>query len=71
MSGTWKRVLWLFLRETATLFTFIALFIGQKQTSFVSSLNFIRLLRVVITQLPFTDGVITTRSNRMKFRLAL
>ena len=30
-----------------------------------NSLNFIRLLRVVF----FTEGVITTRSNRMKFRL--
>ena len=32
------------------------------------SLNFIRLLRVVITP-SVTEGVITTRSNRMKFRL--
>ena len=30
----------------------------------LSSLNFIRLLRV-------TEGVITTRSNRMKFRVQL
>ena len=32
------------------------------------SLNFIRLLRFVITP-SVTEGVITTRSNRMKFRL--
>ena len=32
----------------------------------VISLKFIRLLRVVFS----TEGVITTRSNRMKFRLA-
>ena len=32
------------------------------------SLNFIRLLRVVITP-SVTEGVITTRSNQMKFRL--
>ena len=36
------------------------------------SLNFIRLLRVVLSsQQHVTEGVITTRSNRMKFRLAL
>ena len=34
------------------------------------SLNFIRLLRVLITP-SVTEGVITTRSNRMKFRLML
>ena len=33
----------------------------------LSSLNFIRLLRVVITP-SITGGVITTRSNRMKFK---
>ena len=36
----------------------------------LSSLNFIRLLRVVITP-SVTEGVITTRSNRMKFRVQL
>ena len=34
----------------------------------VYSLNFIRLLRVVITP-SVTEGVITTQSNQMKFRL--
>ena len=34
------------------------------------SLNFIRLLRVVFSS-QFSEGVITTRSNRMKFRLKL
>ena len=34
------------------------------------SLKFIRLLRVVFSS-PLTEGVITTRSNRMKFRLYL
>ena len=38
----------------------------------LSSLNFIRLLRVVITPDPsVTEGVMTTRSNRMKFRVQL
>ena len=41
----------------------------QKMFS-LSSLNFIRLLRVVITP-SVTEGVITTRSNRMKFRVQL
>ena len=34
----------------------------------ILSLNFIRLLRVIITLL-VTEGVITTQSNWMKFRL--
>ena len=44
---------------------------GLSQKMFnLSSLNFIRLLRVVITP-SVTEGVITTRSNRMKFRKQL
>ena len=38
--------------------------------NFLYSLNFIQLLRVVFL-LSATEGVITTRSNRMKFRLLL
>ena len=34
-----------------------------------SSLNFIRLLRVVIILLLHAEGVITTRGNRIKLRL--
>ena len=39
---------------------------------FLISLKFIRLLRIVFSsQQRVTEGVITTRSNRMKFRLLL
>ena len=39
----------------------------------LNSLKFIRLLRVVFSsqQRRYTEGVITTRSNRMKFRLSI
>ena len=40
----------------------------QSSTMNFTSLNFIRLLRVVITP-SVTEGTITTRSNRMKFSL--
>jgi len=40
----------------------------QSSTMNFTSLNFIRLLRVVITP-SVTEGAITTRSNRMKFSL--
>ena len=52
---------------------FMAVKMSRKRCGFVicsylkdSSLKFIRLLRVVFS---VTEGVITTRSNRMKFRL--
>ena len=42
---------------------------SQAESGMVS-LKFIRLLRVVFSsQQRVTEGVITTRSNRMKFRL--